>query len=358
MYFTLKDAVASVRCVMWRDAAARVPTPREGAAVEAHGHISLYEAGGQYQLYVDVLQPAGQGELYAEFLRLKAKLEAEGLFAADRKRPLPAWPRRIAVVTSSAGAAWRDVQNVMARRFPLAELLLAHTPVQGADAPARIVSALRRADRVNPDVILLVRGGGSIEDLWAFNDESVVRAIAAVETPLVSGVGHETDFTLADFAADLRAPTPSAAAELVSPDREELLRGVHNLRVRLAACARDILREKQSGLRTAQAHLRGVSPAVRLQNVRQQVDDFSRRADSAVRSIVTLRQVRLQGITRLLEGFAPARVLGRGYALVWRNGRLVRTTDQAPAGTELRIQLADGSVRAVSAGRAEKSAVP
>jgi exodeoxyribonuclease VII large subunit len=213
LYFTLKDSSAAIRCVMWRDSAARVSIPREGEAVEAHGRISLYEAGGQYQLYADYLQPAGQGELFAEFQRLKAKLEGEGLFDPARKRPIPRWPGRIAVVTSPIGAAWQDVQNVLARRFPIAEVLFAPTTVQGEDAPRRIGAALRRADRAKADVVLLVRGGGSIEDLWAFNDESVVRTITAMQTPVVTGIGHETDFTLADFAADLRAPTPSARSE-------------------------------------------------------------------------------------------------------------------------------------------------
>jgi exodeoxyribonuclease VII large subunit len=245
VYFTLKDSSAALRCVMWRDAAARVTPPQEGEAVEAHGHISLYETGGQYQLYVDYLQTAGQGELFAEFQRLKAKLEAEGLFDPQRKRPIPRWPTTVAVVTSPIGAAWHDVQTVFARRFPAAQLLFSPTIVQGEDAPERICRALRAADRARPDVILLVRGGGSIEDLRAFNDEQVVRSVAAMRAPVVTGVGHETDFTLVDFAADLRAPTPSAAAELASPDREELHQDLDEIRRRIFLQMNAFLRERR-----------------------------------------------------------------------------------------------------------------
>ena len=219
IYFTLKDSGASLRCVMWRNEAARLRfAPQDGMAIEAHGSISIYEAGGQYQLYADILRPLGEGALYQEFLRLKALLEAEGLFDPARKRSIPEFPRRIGIVTSPTGAALRDMLNTLRRRLPLAEVILAPTPVQGDEAPPGIVAALRSLNRVAaPDVILLARGGGSIEDLWAFNDERVVRAVTESAAPVITGVGHETDFTLADFAADLRAPTPTAAAELATP---------------------------------------------------------------------------------------------------------------------------------------------
>ena len=352
-YFTLKDSSAAVRCVMWRDAAARASLPRDGEAVEAHGHVSLYETGGQYQLYVDTLRPSGQGELFAEYLRLKAKLEAEGLFAPERKRPIPRWPGRIAVVTSPIGAAWRDVQNVLARRFPLSELLLAPTPVQGEDAPGKICAALRSADRARADVILLVRGGGSIEDLWAFNDEQVVRAVAALHTPSITGVGHETDFTLVDFAADLRAPTPSAAAELASPNQEELKEDVFRLGQRLDSCMEEIVIEKRNLLLSLEARFRSASPLGRLQNIRQSVDDYSRRADTSIHGRLALNRTRLDGMIRILQGVGPAQVLDRGYALVWReaDGRLVRSVTLAPPGTPLQVQVADGSFAARSEQR-------
>ncbi len=238
-YFTLKDGGAQVSCVMWRGRAERQRfTPRDGDAVIAAGAVSLYEVRGQYQLDVALLVPTGEGVLFQEFMRLRARLEAEGLFAPERKRPIPAQPRRIAVVTSLATAALRDILNIIRRRYPLVEVIIAPTPVQGQDAPPQIVAALKVAAAQAPDVIILARGGGALEDLWCFNDERVARAIVASPVPVVSGVGHETDFTIADFAADLRAPTPSAAAELVTPDGEQILALVIDLRARLNEAAK------------------------------------------------------------------------------------------------------------------------
>ena len=212
LYLTLKDDSASLRCVMWRNAVLRQGfVPRDGDAIQVHGAISIYEAGGQYQLYADIFRPAGEGALFQEFLRLKALLETEGLFDPQRKRPIPSRPRCIGIVTSPTGAALQDMLNTLKRRYPLVEVVLAPTPVQGDAAPLGIITALHDVVRVaNPDVIILARGGGSIEDLWAFNDERVARAIAASPVPVITGVGHETDFTIADFVSDLRAPTPTA----------------------------------------------------------------------------------------------------------------------------------------------------
>src|SRR5512142_935362 len=219
IYFTLKDAGASLRSVIWRNGAMRLNISlQDGMAVAVHGKIGVYEVSGQYQLYADIIQPAGEGALYQEFLRLKALLEGEGLFAVERKRPIPEYCTRVGVVTSPTGAALRDILDTLSRRLPTLEVILAPSPVQGDEAPLCIVQAIAalNALKERPDVILVARGGGSIEDLWAFNDERVVRAIAASEVPIICGVGHETDFTLADFAADLRAPTPTAAAELAT----------------------------------------------------------------------------------------------------------------------------------------------
>ncbi|HNB51361.1 MAG TPA: exodeoxyribonuclease VII large subunit, partial [Anaerolineales bacterium] len=221
LYFTLKDANASLKCVMWKPQVMRLRfLPREGDAIEVHGAISVYEQAGQYQLYADVIRQTGEGVLYQEFMRLKARLEMEGLFDESRKRPLPAWPRRIGLITSPTGAALQDMLNTLRRRFPLVEVILAPTAVQGVEAPPGIVRCLRTLNQWTPapDLIIVARGGGSIEDLWCFNDETVVRAVAASAIPVISGVGHETDFTLTDFAADLRAPTPTAAAELATPN--------------------------------------------------------------------------------------------------------------------------------------------
>ncbi|MBI3944107.1 MAG: exodeoxyribonuclease VII large subunit [Chloroflexi bacterium] len=236
LYFTLKDSESSLRCVMWRDQALRLPAlPQNGAAVIAHGRISVYEVQGAYQLYADTLQPAGAGVLHAAFEALKARLQAEGLFDSARKRPLPPFPRRIGIVTSPRAAALRDIIRVISRRYPLAEMVLAPAAVQGSDAPPQIVAALQNLGSHQPavDMIILARGGGSLEELWAFNDETVARAVATSPVPVVTGVGHEVDFTIVDFVADLRAPTPSAAAEMSVPDGLELRRQLRALEGRL-----------------------------------------------------------------------------------------------------------------------------
>ncbi|HCK64649.1 MAG TPA: exodeoxyribonuclease VII large subunit, partial [Anaerolineae bacterium] len=217
IYFTLKDKNASLRCVMWKTDAARLRVNvQDGMALEAHGKIAVYEPSGQYQLVTNQIQAKGEGALYQEFLRLKAMLEAEGLFNPENKKEIPQLPKTIGIVTSQTGAALRDMLNTIRRRLPIANVILAPTLVQGVDAPPAIVKAIESLNKKSPDVIIIARGGGSIEDLWAFNDEQVVRAVANSKTPIISGVGHETDFTLADFAADLRAPTPTAAAELAT----------------------------------------------------------------------------------------------------------------------------------------------
>ncbi len=347
MYFTLKDAGASLRCVMWRPEVARLlAPPREGEAAEAHGRVSVYEAGGQYQLYADTLRRAGEGVLFQQFLRLKARLEAEGLFDAERKRPLPAWPGRIGLVTSPSGAALRDVLHVLERRFPLAEVTLAPTPVQGEGAPEGIIAALQALNRhVHPDVVLLVRGGGSIEDLAAFNDEGVARAIVASRVPVVSGVGHETDFTIADFAADVRAPTPSAAAEIISPDVATLSENLDLRRARLAEAMGRRLRTHRWTLDEQRLRLRLSSPRAQVASARQRLDDLGGRALAAISSGVQFRRVVVGGLTQTLRAVGPTAVLERGYAVVSVRvgGKIVRTRKQAQPGTELEVRVADGT---------------
>ena len=343
-YFTLKDGGAQVSCVMWRGRAERQRfTPRDGDAVIAAGAVSLYEVRGQYQLDVTLLLPTGEGVLFQEFLRLRARLEAEGLFAAERKRPLPAFPRRIAVVTSPAGAALRDILNIIRRRCPLVEVILAPTPVQGLDAPPQIVAALQAAAGQHPDVIILARGGGALEDLWCFNDERVARAIAASPAPVVSGVGHETDFTIADFAADLRAPTPSAAAELVTPDGEQLAAQVDGLQARLGEAALAGLREKSWALTRQQAHLRGLSPQAALRSGQQHLDDLQARAAAALGYRVSLALERWRGLEQAQNTVSPLAVLARGYAVVTDPaGQVVRSVKQVRPGDELRVRVSDG----------------
>jgi len=346
LYFTLKDAGASLRAVMWKVNASRLKLPlRDGMEVEAHGSIGVYEVGGQYQLYADLLRPVGEGALYAEFLRLKALLEAEGLFDPARKRPIPELPRRIGIVTSATGAALRDMLNTLRRRLPLAEVILAPSPVQGADAPPALVAALQNLNRHHPDVILVARGGGSIEDLWAFNDERVVRAVAASDAPVISGVGHETDFTLTDFAADLRAPTPTAAAELAtSVTLFDLASEMSNLGQRMQVALQSNLERGRIELSNIESRLRFHSPERKFQSERQRVDDLSRRGMAAQAHRLALEASGLRGLGKRLEALSPFGVLARGYAVVTReaDGSLIRNVGQAIAGETLRVRVADG----------------
>jgi exodeoxyribonuclease VII large subunit len=346
IYFTLKDAGASLRGVMWKGDARRLTLPlQDGMEIEAHGRIGVYEPQGQYQFYADIIRPVGEGALYQEFLRLKARLETEGLFDAERKRPIPDLPHKIGIVTSATGAALRDMLNTLRRRLPLAEVILAPSPVQGDEAPPGLVAALEALAQREPDVILLARGGGSIEDLWAFNDERVVRAVAACDVPVISGVGHETDFTLCDFAADLRAPTPTAAAELATPitliDLSAYLQGMNT---RLVASTLNLLTAQRSELTASASRLRFVSPLRRIQTDRQRLDDFARRGISALKHRVALDRSRLQGFERRLEALNPLAVLGRGYAVVSRqaDGKLVSQVGQVKSGDRLRVRVSDG----------------
>jgi exodeoxyribonuclease VII large subunit len=348
-YLTLKDAAAVLKAVIWRTQAARLALPRNGDQVIVHGSISVYEAGGQYQLYVDHLEPAGVGRLWLEFERLKARLAAEGLFDEARKRPIPARPVRLGVATSATAAALRDILRTIAARYPLVDVIVAPTPVQGSDAPPGIVAAIRSlnrwsAEREPLDAIILARGGGSIEELWAFNDEQVARAIASSAVPVITGVGHETDFTIADFAADLRAPTPTGAATLATPDRRELAAGVRGLAE--AAQARIVARLAAgcSGVDALAHRLGRQSPAVRIARDRQRIDDLSRRANTAM--IVRLRQgrERLRSQRLHLAALDPSAVLARGYAIVSTPaGAVISSTAQVSAGDALHVRVADGT---------------
>ncbi len=345
IYFTLKDERASLRCVMWRSTVQQQKfLPQDGDAVEAHGKISVYEVGGQYQFYVDVIKPRGKGALYQEFLRLKAKLEAEGLFDEERKRPIPLWPGRIGIVTSPTGAALRDMLNTLRRRYPLVEVILAPSAVQGQAAPGGIVRALQALNEtVRPNVILVGRGGGSIEDLWAFNDENVARAIAASEVPVISGVGHQTDFTIADFVADLRAPTPTAAAELAVPNREDLLLDLSAARQRLEQVVTLKLDDQRWHLKNLAQTIRQLSPQARIQSDRQRLDELSHRTATTVRHTLQIQRSRLEAAVQRLNDLNPKTVLARGYALVTdTEERIVRSVEQVAPGDSLHVRVSDG----------------
>ncbi|MGC9522580.1 MAG: exodeoxyribonuclease VII large subunit [Anaerolineae bacterium] len=346
IYLTLKDPGAQIGGVIWRSQAQSLTyLPRSGDQVTVHGRIGLYEQGGRYQIYIDYVQPAGRGTLYQEFERLKAQLQAEGLFDEARKRPLPPFPLCIGVVTSPKAAALRDVLNVLQRRYPLARVLLSPTLVQGEAAPAQIVEALARLNaRDDVDVILLVRGGGSLEDLWAFNDECVARAVADSRLPIISGVGHETDFTLADFAADRRAPTPSAAAEVATPEICELRTALWQTDARMVRAVAQQLSSRRDRLDGAVRALQHLSPVTRVSSARQRVDDLTLRLDGNLSHRLERAANRLDGLRARLVSVNPEVVLSRGYAIVRdRASREVLTSvSDARSGLSLAIQLKDG----------------
>lgn len=349
-YFSLKDERAVLSCVMWKFDAARLDRlPQNGQQVLAHGYVSLYENQGRLQFYADRLEPAGVGRLYQEFEALKLRLTAEGLFEPARKRPLPPLPHRIGVVTSPRAAALRDILRTIAVRFPLVDVLLAPSLVQGAEAPAQIVAAIELLNiwsrTVEPiDLIIVARGGGSIEELWAFNDEQVARAIAASALPVISGVGHETDFTLADFAADLRAPTPTGAAMAAVPDQLELAGQVRSLHVRLTQALVQQMADRRQQLAHSQRLLASLSPQMQVASRRQQVDERTLAMQRHMRHRLALQRTALTGLQARLANLDPRAVLQRGYAVVYRqpDAQVITSAQAVSAGDALRIVVADG----------------
>lgn len=353
LYFTLKDEQAQIKCVMWRSAAQRLAfNPQEGDAVVAHGRISVYESGGVYQLYADGLEPAGRGDLALAFERLKEQLSAEGLFDQEHKKsPIP-FPKKIGVVTSADAAALRDILNVLQRRCPLVSVLIAPTLVQGEQAPAQIIRALQWLDgRPDIDTIIIARGGGSIEDLWAFNDEHVARAIYNGEHPIISGVGHETDFTIADFVADLRAPTPSAAAELSVPDLSELPYFLADIRLKLNSQIQNLVNQKYLKLQTQSHKVVLLSPRGNLDNNRQKLDNIVYRLELMISQHLQQARSRLSVAMAGLTATSPLATLSRGYSIVRQeDGRLVRSSKQVTKGERIMIQVSDGTIGATVTG--------
>ena len=339
-YFSMKDADAALSCVLFKRDNKGFQF-EDGDAIVAHGHISFYEARGNLQCIVDFVQPEGVGALQAEFERLKARLEEEGLFDEGRNRALHRFPRRIGVATSPAGAVFHDICQVMERRWPLAEIALAPTAVQGPEAVPGIVAAIAALnEEPDIDVIIVARGGGSLEDLWAFNDEAVARAIFGSLRPVVSGVGHETDITIADLVADLRAPTPSAAAELIAPDRTEVS-------VRLSIAAGTLLSHVQrltgdgrTGVGATVARIERAAPDVSRQ--RQATDELTRSALATVEGLVRGFQKGLHGFQLALRSLDPYATLQRGYALVQRDGHVVDTVAGTKVGERLNVRVRDG----------------
>jgi exodeoxyribonuclease VII large subunit len=393
-YFTLKDAAAQVRCAMFRQRNMLCAfTARDGQKVLVRARIGLYEPRGEFQLIVDHMEDAGLGALKRQFEELSARLAAEGLFAPERKRPLPGLPKRIGIITSPTGAAVRDILHVLARRFPAAAVLIYPVPVQGAPAAAEIIAALHTAGRrAECDVLILARGGGSLEDLWAFNDERLARAIVASTIPVITGIGHEIDFTIADFAADVRAPTPSAAAELVVPDAEEWHAAFVRLGARLQRGVRRRLAERSERLRWLSGRAALASPAARLSARAQQLDELDeclvramrrrleghrerlrwltgraalvspssrlgrqllqlenleQQLNRAMRLALDSRRKKLLPLVRTLNAVSPLATLDRGYAIVSAvGGDILRNAADAKPGVLIDARLAQGSIRA------------
>jgi exodeoxyribonuclease VII large subunit len=344
-FFTLKDAASQVRAVIFREELAQATVrPVHGMQVICHGRVRAYEPQGTYQLYVTSITPAGEGDLHQRYEALRLKLAAEGLFGEERKRPLPRWPRRIGVVTSPVGAVWRDIGNVMRRRYPFGELVLSPTIVQGATASGAIVRALQRVYGVETiDVVILARGGGSLEDLWSFNDEGVVRAVAASPVPIIVGVGHESDVTLADFAADVRAPTPSAAAEQAVPDATQFPAIVGRLRDRASAALLGRLTEHKRYVAEEGRALARLLPDVA--SARQRAADLVDRGHRAVTSRTAREVASLAGLADALRALSPAATLERGYAVArLADGTIVRDPLQATVGDPLSVTVARGTV--------------
>jgi len=349
IYFTLKDEGAALRCVIWKWQAKYLQAGlQEGLAVEAHGSFGVYEHGGNYQFYVNGLRHDGEGALYQEFLRLKTRLEAEGLFSEERKRPLPPYPQVIGIVTSPTGAALQDMLNVFQERYPIVEIVLAPTLVQGADAPPMIAAAIQRLNQeVKPDIILLARGGGSLEDLWPFNEEITVRAIINSSAPVISGVGHETDFTLADFAADLRAPTPTAAAVSAAPHVCDLFASLEGYQQLMVNNADSFIQEKQQQMREMYFALQQKSPHWLVRQDMQRLDEISVRLSTIAGHALQIRQANLGRMESRIHNLNPQIVLGRGYALVSdKRGLPIDTIRKVQSGMEVGVQLQDGKFNA------------
>jgi exodeoxyribonuclease VII large subunit len=354
-YFSLKDRDAQLRCAMFRarNSLCRF-APREGQLVTAYGRVSLYEPRGDYQLLVERLEDAGIGALQRAFEDLKARLATEGLFAAERKRALPAVPRCIGVITSPTGAAIRDILQILGRRFAAAAVILYPVPVQGASAAPAIVAALDLAsERAECDVLILARGGGSLEDLWAFNEESVARAIHRSRIPVVTGIGHEIDFTIADFVADVRAPTPSGAAELVAPDARTWLHRLAQFGARFAAGMRRQLQAERARLAALTHRLQQAHPGTRLSQHSQRLDEIEGRLRFALQARLAAYLARLESASRALQGVSPLATLGRGFAVITRSadGALVTSSEQLAVGEAFDATLAQGSLHAAVLGR-------
>ena len=349
-YFTLKDADGALRCVMFRGQAARLRfRPENGMQVIARGRITVFPRDGAYQLYCDALTPEGAGDLAVAFEQLKAKLHAEGLFDPAHKKPLPRYPQRIAVVTSAAGAAVHDMIRILRRRYPIAKVILLPVRVQGAGAPPEIAGAIRYADRWKiGDVIITGRGGGSMEDLWAFNDERVARAIYDCETPIISAVGHEPDVTISDFVADARASTPSNAAEIAVPDQMELLRWLRGAGDRMVQCETGRLEAARQRLDNLASKRVMRDQLAYVQDKRMELAHLQQRLGDLSGALLSRRRQRFSALAAALDAMSPLKVLGRGYAVARsQDGTILKSGREVTPGDRVSVTLSEGGFDAV-----------
>lgn len=346
-YMTIKDEYSSIRAVMFKSANSRLRfMPENSMNVIIKGRVSVFERDGQYQLYIDDMQPDGAGALSLAFEQLKNKLAAEGLFDESRKRPIPRFPERVGVVTSPTGAAIRDIINVISRRFPAAELILCPVQVQGASAAGQIKAAIELFNtKKAADVLIVGRGGGSAEELWAFNEEPVARAVAASEIPVISAVGHETDFTICDFAADLRAPTPSAAAEIAVPDITALGELLGSFSGRMNSAVGGTLTHEKARLEARAQLLKRLSPRNYIDDLAARCGGAGVRIDSAVRHSMEVRRGEISALCARLDALSPLRVIARGYAVASSGGKVLTSPSQVKVGDTIDLRLAGGELK-------------
>ena len=349
VYLTLKDDGAVIKAVIFRSSLSRIKfRPENSMRVVAHGRISIYEPSGQYQLYIDSMEPEGVGALALAYEQLKRKLEAEGLFSQERKKPLPKIPKTVGVITSPSGAAVRDIINVLTRRFPMAKMVLYPSLVQGNDAPASLCAALEYFNREKRvDVIIIGRGGGSIEDLWAFNDEKVARAVSASKIPVISAVGHESDFTICDFVADMRAPTPSAAAEIAVPDAMELSSRISSMSSRLKIGLSNKLSRSRRELDSIRSKRVFREPKMLLDDKNMRLSHVIDMIDRSYSLILSEKKSALGEQISRLDALSPLAVLSRGYSVVFdENGKMIRSISDTRTGDKIKIRVQDGSIDA------------
>lgn len=344
LYFTLKDDAAAIRCVMFRGNAVKLRfAPKDGMQVICSGRISVYERDGAYQLYAEDMVPDGEGDLMAALEKIKEKLSKEGLFDAQRKKKIPPFPKKVAVITSETGAAVRDIFNVLGRRYPLCDILFCPATVQGETAPKSLIEALDTVDKSDADVVIIGRGGGSAEDLWCFNDEELARRIAAMHIPVISAVGHETDFTICDFVSDLRAPTPSAAAELAVPDGEELLGNIVSIKRRLSANMGERILSANNKLKTIMMSSAFARPTENIVSKRSIMADLlTERLSGNMEKLIMTDEKKFAQTAAKIDSLSPMKTLLRGYTSATKDGKTVSSVNHIEKGDKITLRLHDG----------------